>query len=59
VLLVIEAASPKNSPAQWRFAVVGMTWAEYRVRLDATEVFRMPFPPPRETWDVRHVLRRD
>lgn len=59
VLLLIEAASKKYSPSQWRFAVVGMTWAEYRVRLDVTEVVRIPFPPPRETWDVRHVPRSD
>jgi hypothetical protein len=59
VLLVIEAASKKNSRAQWRFAVVGMTWAEYRVRLDDVELIRVPFPPPRDTWDERHVPRSD
>jgi hypothetical protein len=59
VLLIIEAASKKNLTPQWRFAVVGMTWSEYRVRLDEAEVYRMPFPPPRDTWDARHVPRAD
>ena len=59
VLLLIEAASDGKASPQWKYGVVGMTFAEVHVRLGETEVFSMPFPPPRETWTVRHIPRTD
>jgi hypothetical protein len=57
VLLLVEAESATEMPPQWKYAVVGMTYAEFHVRLDQSEVFMTPFPPPFDTWAI-HILPR-
>jgi hypothetical protein len=43
----------------WKYSVVGMTYAEFHVRLDQAEVFKTSFPPAFDTWAVRHAPRSD
>lgn len=59
VLFLLEATSVQGMPPQWKYAVVGMTYAEFSVRLDQAEIFKMPFPPPFDTWALRHRPRND
>ena len=59
VLVLIEATSAGQAPAQWKYAVVGLTYAEFHVRIGETEVYQMPFPPRMDTWAIRIVPRTD
>jgi hypothetical protein len=59
VLLLIEAVAAGQQPSQWKFAVVGLTYAEFHVRISETEVYQMPFPPRMDTWTIRILPRTD
>ena len=50
LILLIEAGADGIKPSGWRYALVRMTDAELRVRIDDQEAWTSPYPAPRTTW---------